>query len=139
MRTSTDLKPLVRQTLSNKLLSPAINPQRGEIWWVNFDPTTGEEIKKIRPALVITAPGMGRSQLKIVVPIIGWKPHYTNYLWMFKLVPSKTNGLMKESGADASQVKSVSVQRFDKQLGSVTADELDEILAAVALVIGYNP
>ena len=38
-----------------------------------------------------------------------------------------------------AQVKSVSVNRFNKQLGNVTADELDEILAAVALVIGYNP
>ena len=46
---------------------------------------------------------------------------------------------MKESGADASQLKSVSVYRFGKQMGSITADELDEILAAVALVIGYNP
>lgn len=125
--------------MSNKPSTPTIIPQRGEIWWVEIDPTTGEEIKKTRPAVVITAPCMGRNQLKVVVPIIGWKPNYTNYLWMFKLVPSKTNGLIKESGADTSQVKSVSVNRFGKQLGSVTADELDEILAAVALVIGYNP
>jgi mRNA interferase MazF len=129
----------VRQILSNKPSTPTINPQRGEIWWVNFDPTTGEEIKKTRPAVIITAPGMGRKQLKVVVPIIGWKPHYTKYLWMFKLSPSKTNGLTKESSADASQVKSISVQRFGKQIGIVTADELDNILAAVALVIGYNP
>lgn len=125
--------------MSNKPSTPTIIPQRGEIWWVDFDPTTGEEIKKTRPAVVITAPGMGRNLLKVVVPIIGWKPNYTNYLWMFKLVPSKTNGLMKVSGTDTSQVKSVSVNRFGKQLGRVTADELDEILAAVALVIGYNP
>lgn len=58
---------------------------------------------------------------------------------MYKLAPAKTNGLTKESSADASQVKSVSVERFGKQLGSVSADELDNILAAVALVIGYNP
>lgn len=122
--------------MSSEPSTPAINPQRGEIWWVDFDPTTGEEIRKTRPAVVITAPGMGRNQLKVVVPIIGWKPHYTQYLWMFRLVPSKTNGLTKESGADASQVKSVSVVRFGEQMGSVTGDELDEILAAVALVIG---
>jgi len=119
--------------------SPTINPQRSEIWRVAFDPTKGQEIQKTRPAVVITAPGMGRNKLKVVVPIIAWKPHYTKFLWMFKLSPSQTNGLTKESSADASQVKSVSVERFGKQLGSVTADELDDILAAVALVIGYNP
>jgi mRNA interferase MazF len=27
--------------------------KRGEIYWVNFDPTVGTEIQKIRPALII--------------------------------------------------------------------------------------
>ncbi|MEA5619359.1 type II toxin-antitoxin system PemK/MazF family toxin [Cronbergia sp. UHCC 0137] len=27
-------------------------PKRGEIWLVNFDPTVGAEIKKVRPAIV---------------------------------------------------------------------------------------
>jgi len=29
--------------------------RRGEIWWVDFDPTQGAEIRKRRPAVVITA------------------------------------------------------------------------------------
>ncbi len=29
-------------------------PKRGEIWLVNFDPTVGFEIKKIRPAIIIS-------------------------------------------------------------------------------------
>jgi mRNA interferase MazF len=29
-------------------------PKRGEIWWVNFEPSVGTEIKKIRPALIIS-------------------------------------------------------------------------------------
>jgi mRNA-degrading endonuclease toxin of MazEF toxin-antitoxin module len=27
--------------------------RRGEIWWVNFDPTEGSEIRKARPAIVV--------------------------------------------------------------------------------------
>ena len=30
-------------------------PKRGEIWLVNFDPTVGAEIKKVRPAVVISS------------------------------------------------------------------------------------
>ena len=26
---------------------------RGEVWWVNLDPTVGTEINKTRPALVV--------------------------------------------------------------------------------------
>jgi mRNA interferase MazF len=32
-----------------------MRPKRGEIWLVDFEPTIGSEIKKIRPALVISS------------------------------------------------------------------------------------
>lgn len=28
--------------------------QRGEVWWVNFDPAVGGEIQKQRPALILS-------------------------------------------------------------------------------------
>jgi mRNA interferase MazF len=28
--------------------------KRGEVWWVNFDPSIGGEIKKKRPAVIIS-------------------------------------------------------------------------------------
>jgi mRNA-degrading endonuclease toxin of MazEF toxin-antitoxin module len=31
-----------------------IQPKRGEIWLANFDPTLGTEIKKIRPAVILS-------------------------------------------------------------------------------------
>jgi mRNA interferase MazF len=37
-----------------------INPKRGEIWLVNLDPTVGAEIKKTRPALVISSDFIGK-------------------------------------------------------------------------------
>ena len=27
---------------------------RGEIWWVNFDPSIGSEVRKTRPAVIIS-------------------------------------------------------------------------------------
>ena len=27
---------------------------RGEVWWVNFDPSVGQEIKKRRPAVILS-------------------------------------------------------------------------------------
>lgn len=114
------------------------NPLRGEIWEVHFDPSEGDEIRKSRPAVVMTAHGAGRIRLQIVVPITGWKPTFSNYFWMVNLQPSSQNGLSKESAADAFQVKSLSVNRFQSKLGMVTSDEVEEIAAAVALCIGYQ-
>jgi mRNA interferase MazF len=46
--------------------------QRGDIWTIRFDPSEGDEIQKIRPAVVMTVAGAGKMRLQIVVPITGW-------------------------------------------------------------------
>ncbi|GFZ95652.1 type II toxin-antitoxin system PemK/MazF family toxin [Okeania sp. KiyG1] len=41
-------------------------PKRGDIWLTNFDPTIGSEIRKIRPAIIISSDGIGRLPIKLV-------------------------------------------------------------------------
>jgi len=103
---------------------------------INFDPTVGAEIRKVRPAVVLTVPGVGRLPLQIVVPLTDWKPHYASASWFVHIPASSTNGLSKDSAADAFQVKSLSESRFVRQLGEVTSQQLDDIAAAVALCVG---
>ncbi len=44
--------------------------RRGEVYWVNLDPTVGSEIKKTRPALVVSPDDMNAAlPLVIVAPI----------------------------------------------------------------------
>ena len=116
-----------------------LNIQRGEIWLVWFDPSEGDEIRKVRPAVVMTAVSAGRIALHIVVPLTGWQPQFSNYSFVVPLIPSARNGLTKDSAAIAFQVKSVAVSRFQTRLGVITADEIDEIAAAIALCVGYQP
>lgn len=118
---------------------PDITVKRGDVWEVRFDPSEGDEIRKIRPAVVMTASGAGRMRLHIVVPITGWQPQFGRYFWMVHLLPTPATGLSKESAADSFQIKSPSISRFQNRLGSVSEDELTEIAAAVALCIGYSP
>jgi mRNA interferase MazF len=80
-------------------MSNAIN--RGEIWMIRFDPSEGDEIQKIRPAVVMTVSGAGKMQLQIVVPVTSWQPSFSNYFWMVQLSPDSKNGLAKLSAADA--------------------------------------
>ena len=44
-------------------------PSRGDIWLVDFDPSVDAEIRKIRPALVVSLDAIGRLPLRIIVPI----------------------------------------------------------------------
>jgi len=47
-----------------------IFPKRGEIYWVNLDPTVGSETKKIRPALIVSNDvGNEMSAVVIIAPI----------------------------------------------------------------------
>jgi mRNA interferase MazF len=44
--------------------------RRGDIWWVNLDPSQGSEIRKTRPAVVMTADALNRARrTAIVVPL----------------------------------------------------------------------
>jgi mRNA interferase MazF len=105
---------------------------------VQFSGSTieGDEIKKVRTAVVISENAIGRVRLKIVVPITEWKPRHANYPWFVHLTPTPTNGLTKDSGADAFQVKSVSETRFLDRLGELQPSELDDIATAIAICVG---
>jgi mRNA interferase MazF len=108
------------------------------VWLVDFDPTRGAEIQKTRPAVVVSVDTVGRLPLKIVVPITDWKPFYTDVEWFVRLIPSTTNGLSKESGADTFQTKSMSTDRFAQKIGVLTDDEMRAIAAAIATSVGYK-
>ena len=94
---------------------------RGDVWLVDFDPTTGAEIRKTRPAVIMSLDSIGRLPVRIVVPFTDWKPHYTNHAWLTYIQAGSVTGLSKDSGADGYQVKSVSEDRFRQRLGSLTA------------------
>jgi mRNA interferase MazF len=117
-------------------MSIAPTPRRGDVWLINFDPTVGAEIRKVRPAVVVSVAGVGRLPLQIVVPLTDWKSQYANASWFVPIPASAANGLSKDSGADAFQVKSLSENRFVKRLGDATSQQLDEIAAAIALCVG---
>jgi mRNA interferase MazF len=41
--------------------------RRGDIWWVGLDPAQGSEIRKTRPAVVITADALNRARRTVVI------------------------------------------------------------------------
>jgi len=99
----------------------------------------GAEIQKVRPAVVVNVQGVGRLPLRIVAPLIDWKPTYATLPWFVRIPATSQNGLTKESGADAFQVKSLATARFVTRLGALTDEQLNRVAAAIALCIGFTP
>ncbi len=114
------------------------SPKRGEVWRVNFDPTIGAEIRKVRPAVVVSSDAIGKLPIKIIAPVTAWKDSFANNIWHVKINPDESNGVTKVSAVDALQIRGVDVDRFVERLGQVSPNVMDEISAAIAIVIEYQ-
>jgi mRNA interferase MazF len=107
--------------------------KQGEVWLVDFSPKIGQEIDKVRPAVIVNHDSMGALHLKIVVPVTDGIRAVRE--WHVPLVPSKTNGVLKESVADCFQVKSISKERFVKRVGQLIPKELEEVKLGLIKVL----
>jgi mRNA interferase MazF len=115
----------------------SLNINQGEIWMVNFEPSVGNEIQKLRPAIVVNDDRIGRFGIKIVVPITQWKEHYIDYPWIIKIIPDAINGLAKDSSIECFQIKSFAVDRFDKKIGEIDKLLLLQVHQTIAKIL--NP
>ena len=109
--------------------------KRGDIVWVNLDPTIGDEAAKTRPCLIIQNDlGNRHSKKTIVAPFLKAK----NYPFIVNVAPSSQNGLDKERGLDLSHIRSVSIQRINNKLGSIEAKYWSDIKKAILIQLGFD-
>jgi mRNA interferase MazF len=76
--------------------------------------------------------------LKIIVPITDWNERYKVAPWMIRVEPDSENRLAKVSAADTFQIRSVSQNRFVKQIGAVSGLILEEIRIGLAKVLSID-
>ena len=110
-------------------------PRRGEIWDVSFDPTVGAEIRKTRPALVISSDFVGRLPIKLVAPLTDWKPNFAPDVWHVRVDPTPQNGLSKSSAVDVLQLRGLDLQRFVRHRGELSSEKMEEVTLAITEVI----
>jgi mRNA interferase MazF len=113
-------------------------PLRGEIWQVDLNPTRGSEIKKERPVIVVSSDAIGTLPIKLIAPITEWKNAFTNKIWLVPVEPTSSNGLIKKSAIDTLQLRGVDMMRFTRHLGVASHEVMEEITAAIALVIEFT-
>lgn len=105
----------------------------GEVWNINFSPQVGDEIKKVRPAVIVNHDNMGALQLKVVVPISDGVRSIRE--WHVSLTKSIANGLSKDSVADCFQIKSMSKNRFISKRGKLSESDMDDIKLGLMKVL----
>ena len=59
-------------------------PSKGEVWLVNLDPTIGDEMRKTRPGVIMSADALGVLGLRAVVPLTNWQDKFRDWEWLFQ-------------------------------------------------------
>ena len=103
--------------------------QRGEIWWVDLDPTRGGEIRKSRPAVVLTANALNRARRTVVVVPLSTGPAPRPPIVL--AMPSAGEG----SVAVCDQIRAVDRGRLTRQAGTLSAADLRAVEGGVRAVL----
>jgi mRNA interferase MazF len=111
----------------------------GEIYWVNLDPTIGNEIKKRPPVVVLNGGHDKHLKLAIVVPVTAWSSYWEKNPFFVSLEPNPKSGLKKKSVVDCFQIRAVSHNRFAEKIGEISNDETDQIKRSITLILDIEP
>jgi mRNA interferase MazF len=116
-----------------RLASVSRAPRRGDVYWVNLDPVVGTEIRKTRPAVIVSNDSCNRYGTRVVV-----LPITSNVDSLYpgeaivevKGKPGRTLG---------DQIRSIDKSRLRARAGRLTAEEMSRVDEALAITLDLPP
>jgi mRNA interferase MazF len=106
--------------------------RRGEVWWVEFDPSIGSEIRKTRPAVIVSNDAANRNLRRIVaIPLTSG----TSRVYPGEALVSLGG---RESKAMADQIMAADKTRLKSRLGVLSREDIAKVEDAMKLHLGLS-
>lgn len=107
-------------------------PKRGEIYWVNLDPTIGSEITKTRPALIISNNAHNEISRRVIVAPITSKAS--------KVFPFEVGLTIKDKNCKIllDQVRAIDKLRLANRIDIVSIEVLEKVEIALKTVFSLS-
>jgi mRNA interferase MazF len=103
---------------------------RGEVWWVSFEPSLGGEIRKRRPAVIISHDAANKYLNRVqVVPMTSG----TDRVYPSEAIVRVNR---RRSKAMADQLTTVSKQRLANRMGRLSPQDMNKVENAVMVQLG---
>ena len=120
------------------MTSPAVStPRRGEVYWLDFAPATGQEMTGMHPCVVVQNDvGNQHSALTIVVAVTS--NLRVAALPVGVLLRAGEAGLQRDSVAHCGHVYTVDKKRLVQRLGQLAPSRVGEIDRALARSLGFT-
>lgn len=107
-----------------------MNLLRGEIWWVDLNPTRGSEINKRRPCVILSVDPLNLRRKTVVVVPLSTSPTVRPPLTVAVTCAGRP------AVAVMDQVRSTAKERFVNRIGTVSATEMEQLEESLREVLG---
>ena len=115
---------------SRRLAGLSRSPRRGDVFWVHLDPVVGTEIRKTRPAVIVSNDSCNRHGSRVVVLPV------TSNVEDLHLGEAYVDVNDRPGRALGDQIRSIDKRRLGDRLGTLTAGEMARIDEALAITLG---
>lgn len=106
---------------------------RGDIIWADLSPSIGHEQSGMRPILVLSHEVFNKNSGTVIAVAVTSQPQKAGFPLTLELEETK---LPKRSWVKISQIRTLSVKRLRKKLGTVRSEELDLVVEGLNEIIG---
>ncbi|MBW1784267.1 MAG: type II toxin-antitoxin system PemK/MazF family toxin [Deltaproteobacteria bacterium] len=112
-----------------------VKPERGEVWWVDWSPDRGSEQAGRRPALVVqTNPANHNPDYPNTI-VVTISRQARDVPFHVRVEPTARNGLSSQSFIKCEQILTISKERLETRMGCVTEVQLEQVNAAMRMVL----